>query len=384
VATKRQKVEVGIFLVVAGAILVAVLVALMGIHRTTLTTYHIEFRENVAGLAEGSRVTYQGVPVGKITGVVITDDNRIRVAVGVDAHTIRLRKDVQAKLTMESVFGPIAIDLFYPAADTQQPLLAPGALIPVESSLREHIEQDIPKTLEKLVSVMTRIDATLAAIEPEDVATTIDSLSSVIAQLDAALAKVKPADVKKAVERFDTLLKSTDATLAELRKQTGAIATSLQDLTKQVGTDLTATRGRIGKSLDQFATATDETVKLVKSVHRVVEQNRETVAASLTHLKAVLAKADKQLGGLDLPRSEKALRAAADKVGSAATSIGDAAKTMSRGRDDLRRSLDNVERSVTRTLDELERTLRSARRLIDYLERDPAALIRGKEAEKKR
>ena len=37
-----------------------------------------------------------------------------------------------------------------------------------------------------------------------------------------------------------------------------------------------------------------------------------------------------------------------------------------------------VERSLLRALGELEQTLRSARRLIDVLERDPSAIIRGK------
>jgi hypothetical protein len=51
---------------------------------------------------------------------------------------------------------------------------------------------------------------------------------------------------------------------------------------------------------------------------------------------------------------------------------------MARSRDDLRLTLENVERSLVRTLDEVGRAAESARRLLDYLERDPAALIRGK------
>lgn len=371
------------FLAVAATLLVVVLAALMGLHRTALTAYHMEFGENVAGLSEGSRVTYHGVPVGKITDVVITDDNHVRVTVGINPRKITLRKDIQAKLTMESVFGPIAIDLFYPA-DMHQALLEPGASIEIQSSLREHIEQDIPTALGKLATVMTRIDSTLAAIKPEDVSATINNLQSVVKQLDNTLSKIKPEDVEGILKQFDTLLKSTDAALAELRKQTHTVAASLEQLIKQVSTDLASTRARIGGSLDQLGKATEETTGLVKSVHDIVQKNRQTAAASLTHLKSVLAEADKQLGGMDLPRAGKAFRDAADKVGAAAETIDGAAKTLGGSRDDLRRSLDNVERSVTRTLDELERTLRSARQLIDYLERDPSALIRGKDVRQKK
>jgi len=372
VPTRRQKIEVGAFLAVALALLVVVLGALMGMRRSDLVPYHMEFGENVAGLSEGSKVTYQGVPVGKITDMVITPDNHVRVTIGVSPRKIQLRKDVQAKLTMESVFGPVTIDLSYPG-DKHQPALAPGARISVETSLREHIEADIPKTLDKLAVVMARIDNTLAAIEPERVADTIENLSSAVQRFDATLAKIKPEDVEALVHDLAKLLKSTDQTLAELRGQTKELTTTLQDAVKQGSADITSTSKKIGVSLDKLEQATERTSKLVESVQQVIEQNRETVAASLKHTRSILEKADKQLASMDLPASEKAFRDAAGKVGAAAD-------TMARSRDDLRRSLGNVEHSVTRTLDELERTLRSARRLIDYLERDPSSIIRGKTA----
>ena len=371
-ATRRQKVEVGVFLAVAVAILVAVLGALIGLNRSQTVTYYLEFQENVAGLSEGSKVTYQGVPVGRITDLVITPDNHVRVTIGVEPRKIQLRKDVRAKLTLESVFGPVAIDLSYPG-DKHQPLLEPGALIPVESSLREHIENDIPRTLDKLAIVMARIDNTLAAVEPKRVAETVDGLNSAVKQLDATLARIKPEDVESVVRDFDKLLRSTDTALAELRAQTRGLTTTLQEAVKQGSADVAKTSARIGASLDELQKATQETTQLVKSVHTIVEKNRESVTASLTHARSVLEKADKQLDGMDWPATEKAFRGAA-------TDVGDAARTIAGSRDDLRQSFENVERSLTRTLDELERTLHAARRLIDLLERDPSAILRGKAA----
>jgi phospholipid/cholesterol/gamma-HCH transport system substrate-binding protein len=384
VATRRQKIEVGVFLTVAIAIAVAVLAALIGVGRTELVTYRVEFQENVAGLTEGSKVTYQGVPVGKVTNVRITEDNVISIRIGIDPDKVKLRKDVQAMLTMETVFGPVAIDLYYPADRHQDPL-PPGSFIPSESSLRERIQTDIPRTLEKLAVVMTRLDQTLAAVEPRRVAETVDSLSSVVQQFDATLSRIRPADVERILGDVDKVLKSTDAGLTELRGDIDKLATALQDAVKTGSGELTQTTRNINQSLERLNKAVDQTSQLVQSVNQVVEKNRKTVASSLQHIDSVLAKADKQLDGMDLPAAEKSFRdaagsvdKAADSVDKAADGLRDAAQTVAQSRQDLRRSLDNVERSVTRTLDELERTLASARRLIDVLERDPSALIRGK------
>ncbi len=369
-ATRRQKIEVGAFLAAASALVVVVLLALMGVRRSPTVSYRIEFQGNVAGLAEGSKVTYQGVPVGQVTDIVITEDNVICAKIDIEPRKFRARKDLQAKLTMESVFGPIAIDLHYPGDHHQDPL-PPGALIPAATSLRERIETDIPRTLEKLAIVMARLDNTLAAIEPKRVAQTIENLGSAVERFDATLAKIKPEDVETLVRDIDHLLKSTDQALGELRGQTKQLTTTLQDAVKQGSTDVAATSRKIGESLDKLKEATERTTSLVESVHKVVQENRESVTVSMTRLRSILDKADKQFATMDLPAAEKDFRDAANKVSGAAD-------TIARSRDDLRRSLDNVERSVTRTLDELERTLGSARRLIDYLERDPSSIIRGK------
>jgi phospholipid/cholesterol/gamma-HCH transport system substrate-binding protein len=372
VATRRQKIEVGVFLTAALVIAIIVIGALVGVHRSDLVHYRIEFTENVAGLSEGSRVTYMGVPVGKVTDIRITPDNVVSVQIGIEERKLRLRKDVQAKCTYESVFGPVIIDLFYPA-DRHQELLRPGSLIPAQLSLRERIETEIPKTLEKLATVMARIDNTLAAIEPASIAATIDDLRSAVKQFDATLGEIKPQDVSKLVHDLNKLLTSTQAALTELRGQTRDLTTSIQEAIKDGSSDVAGTSKKIGESLDKLQQATARISTLVEDVTKIVEANRKTVADSLTHARNILEKADKQLDGMDLPATDKALRQAAGDVGSAA-------KTVARSREDFRQSLDNVEVSVTRALDELERTLASARRLIDYLERDPSAVIRGKTA----
>lgn len=349
------------------AIGLAVLFSLIGLNRSEMISYYMEFDENVAGLAEGARVTYQGVPVGKITDLVITPDYHVKVTIGVEPRKIQLRKDIQAKLTMESLFGPIAVDLYYPA-DHHQPPLASGSLIPVASSLRERIESDIPRALDQLRQVMSRIDSTLGAIEPSRVAETVENLGSAVKQLDATLAKIKPEDVEGMLKKIDSLLTNTNQSLHDLRGRVDGVAGEIEKAVAKGSAEISGTMLRLVQTLLTLRKGIDETTRLVRSVHQIVEQNRETVGTSLVHARSILAKADKQLDDLDLPATEQAIRGTAEI----------ATATIAVGGEEARRSLDNVERSVTRSLDELERSLRSLRRLIDVLERDPSALIRGK------
>jgi len=377
VATRRQKIEVGAFLTIAAALLVIVLVALIGVRRTDLKGYRLEFQEPVSGLTEGSKVTYQGVPVGEVTDLVINQEHIVCVKIGIEPRKIVVREGVHAKLTMETVFGPIAVDLFYPA-DKHQPPLPAGSLIPTEPSLIAVAEASVPQALQKLSIVMTRIDQTLAAIEPERIGKTVDNLSSAVERFDATLSRIRPDDVGQIIKDVDRVLKSTDAGLRELRGDLGTLSTQLEGAVKRGSDELTKTTVNINASLERLNKAVDDTKTLVQNVNQVVEQHRKTFGSSLEHIDSILAKADKQFGEIDFPAAGKSFSTAAKSVGTAADSITEAAGTLAQTRNDLRQSLDNVERSVTRTLDELERTLKSARSLINYLERDPSSIIRGK------
>ena len=133
-ATKRQKIEVGVFLIAAGLTLTGVLRYLSGMSRVVLDTYYIEFEENVSGLGEGSRVTYMGVAVGKITDVVVTPSNRVRCTIGVNAKKVTIREGITAKYSMETLFGPFVIDLSG-GMDQSAPLLAANSTIEVRESI---------------------------------------------------------------------------------------------------------------------------------------------------------------------------------------------------------------------------------------------------------
>jgi ABC-type transporter Mla subunit MlaD len=358
VATKRQKIEVGVFLTAASVILAGVLLYLSGVRREHLDTFYIEFEENVSGLVEGSRVTYMGVTVGRVTDVVVTPSNRVRITIGVNPKKVTIREGIQAKYSMETLFGPFVIDLFG-GMDTSAPDLAPNSTIEVKESLIPVIERSVPETL--------------------------GHVNKLIVGLTDLLSEVDPEDIPLIIGQTKDILEATHETIGSLNEEVGRTSNTLKIAIESMREEFETASRTTAAAVTKIEKATDETAKLVKAIHATVEENREGLRTALEQFNKTLASADSKIRKLTLEATEKSIREAAEKVSKAADAVGTSAnaiagtaKTVDTTGQEINRSMANVEGSLLRSLGELEKTLRSARRLIDVLERDPSSLIRGK------
>jgi phospholipid/cholesterol/gamma-HCH transport system substrate-binding protein len=350
VATKRQSIEVGVFLTVMFAILAVVLIAIAGLREEHLDPYHITFEESVAGLSVGSKVTYRGVPVGKITDLLVSEENLISVTIGVNPEKATLREGVEAKYSMETIFGPFTIDLSGGAPDARA--LDPGEEIPVATSLLGGIEKEIPGTLVDIRKVASHVRAIIEAVKPEDVSDIAERAKTLLTHADEGVTDIR-SQVKGLAKNTD---EAVTAALAELKKSNAALQPTL-------------------KQLQESVTKLND---ILNTTQQMVGENREPVRKSLQHLQQVAQTLDQQLKELDLPAVIKGLEASAAKVGTAAESVGVASKAVAEGRREVTRSVETIERSLLRSLDELERALRAGRALLETLERDPSAILRGK------
>lgn len=123
--------------------------------------YYTTFKEGY-NLSEGSRVTLFGTDVGQVTGVTLTEDNRVRIGVRVLAnYASRIRTDSLAIVESPTFIGSeyIAISPGSKAA----PPLAPGGEIPSKEkkSLGEYFEE---YELEKMVRRVSDILEDLSGI----------------------------------------------------------------------------------------------------------------------------------------------------------------------------------------------------------------------------
>ena len=368
-ATKRQKIEVGIFLATSAAALTVVLLYFAGVRAQALDPYYVEFDENIAGLTEGSQVTYNGVPVGKIIDLVVTPGNLVGITLGINPAKVTLRKGVKARYSIQSLFGPYVIDLS--GGEPTASRLPPGSKILVKASLltglEETVAETVPVTLQRLGNLMEHIDGILSKINPDDITNFVRRVEEILTGVSKAVGDFRTR-LNELADTLDKAIQSASAEIQQNSEKTAAAVDKIQKATESVS-------GKIGGAVD--------------SLQAILDENRKPLAASLKRLDEALAKANEQLAQLELPAASKAIRkaadgvgAAADSVASAADSVGAAATSIGSGRTDLSRSIANIERDLSRSLEQLDRTLRAARELIEYLEQHPSAVLRGKPEQK--
>lgn len=243
--TKQQKIRIGLFAVVAGALLGLVLVVFGGLHLwRDKDTYTVVFDSSVYGLQSGADVYLNGVRVGSVKSVAIDhqDFRRVRVKIEVDGGT-PVRADTQAFLQLAGITGLKEIDLR--GGTPESPQLAENAVIPVGQSTLDKLEKqakdmadqagDLMKTANHIVrkadTVIDQVATPLA-----EVATTARDASHSLAHATAALdgmiaenrgaVKATLADVSQAARTTSNLI---DTQVSGLVTNAGDVITQLRD-----------------------------------------------------------------------------------------------------------------------------------------------------------
>jgi phospholipid/cholesterol/gamma-HCH transport system substrate-binding protein len=123
--------------------------------------YYTIFKEGY-NLSEGSRVKLFGTDVGQVTGVTLTDDNRVRIGVRILAnYASRIRTDSQAVVESPTFIGSEYIAIS--PGSKASPALAPGGEISSKEkkSLGDYFEE---YELEKMVRRVSEILEDLSGI----------------------------------------------------------------------------------------------------------------------------------------------------------------------------------------------------------------------------
>lgn len=172
-ATRAQKIKVGIFVLAGTAltVLVFVLIALEG--RKPRDTYYITFSEGVGGLGRDSAVRYQGVPVGKVENIRVREDNEIVVQIGIETNTVTLRKGVVASLDLGNLMGTMVVELS--GGDLTAEVLKPGSMIPSQPSLLENLVKDIPAILDDIKDLLASLNQALGGETPERIGSLVEN-----------------------------------------------------------------------------------------------------------------------------------------------------------------------------------------------------------------
>lgn len=240
---KQQKIRIGLFAIVTGALLALVLIVFAGLHFwKEHKTYQIVFESSVIGLDSGADVTYNGVKVGSVkeVGIDKADVRLVRVVIEVDDDT-PIRTDTRAYLSMGGITGVKSLDLR--STEAHAPALAEHRVIPVGLGTLDKLTKQAEDMADQADSVMHHVDHIAQRADEivdnvarpmQQIMTTAQaattSLAKAGADLDATIAENRGA-IRATLAQVQEAAKTTTALLDN---QVGGLASNASDVIGQL------------------------------------------------------------------------------------------------------------------------------------------------------
>jgi phospholipid/cholesterol/gamma-HCH transport system substrate-binding protein len=242
-------------------------------------TYQIVFSGSVSGLTRGGAVEFDGLKVGEVTQLAISeeDPSRVDVLVSIDKKT-PIKIDTKARLEQAGFTGVKTVALV--GGTPRAPVLAaaPGQTYPrieAESSDLQNIIDSVQRLSKKATEALEKIDKLLDANSgtisqtlknaetfTKALADNSEDIGSAMHDLAAIGRSLKPIP-----ERLDKLLAAVDP------KKLNSIATDIAG----VSANLKNFSGKGLKQYEQLAVDARKTLETVERAVRSIEKNPQQV-----------------------------------------------------------------------------------------------------------
>jgi phospholipid/cholesterol/gamma-HCH transport system substrate-binding protein len=299
-AGKRDQVFVGLFVLIAAAVLIGMVFAISGAFGRTSKTYHAYF-PFAGGLERGATVRYAGGPkVGRVERLTIDPQNPVRIDVVFSVQTdLPVKTDSHVKIMSMSPLGDNHLEILPGGA---QPALAPpGSLLPSDTyvdfnALTAQINDLAPQARQLIQSLndratelkvtVDRVNGLLSAENRANLSATLADargmieenrlqIKSTIQHLDTVSQKLEPLlqDLHKATDEANQALTHVDAVLGENRAD---VRQSVNELRKSL-TTLTDITGRLDQTLDVNTENIDELLDNFRHVSQNLKQFTDTI-----------------------------------------------------------------------------------------------------------
>ena len=321
-ASKKVKMKVGIFLMASFTLIGVSVAYISGTLRTEGVPYWLEFNASVLGVYEGGIVQYLGVPVGKVTNISVTPNNRAHIEIVISSDKIELQRGVEAQLVMYSLAaGTMAVELSGGDADSGP--LPPNSQIPARPSAFAAISTRMEELLEDAAIIVSHFEEGLRGMEPGWLAEMIKSLKNAVAEVESLTVE------------FTATIESTNGAIKKIDGKIDPLADEVIALSQ----DLRVTSADASEFL-RVATAKAEDLD-VKGLGGKIDQIMEEITSLTVQLRSSVENLDE----------------------SSASMLHEA---------------DNIEFSLRTTLQSTSDTLATLESLLNQLKADPSSLLRGK------
>ena len=309
--TRANHLWVGAVTLVLLAALAAFIVWIARLNEGAQDEYDIFYNQSVSGLAQGSQVSFAGVPVGQVTEIALAKDNpefvRVRIKVKTDVPIlVGTQATIQASFTGVSTIlldgarkdNP-AITCETTACPEGRPVIPPG-----RGGFGE-IVANAPLLLERLATLTEQLNVILGPDNQEEIAGILRNTN----RLTGGLADATP-ELNQNLKEFRTTMTEFNQTLDAVEK----LVLTTDGLVNEEGTplaqELRATLKSANGALASLAATLEDSRPAVRQLRTSTIPNAEAtlqdLRATSRALRAVTEKLESEgagalVGGKSLP-----------------------------------------------------------------------------------
>jgi phospholipid/cholesterol/gamma-HCH transport system substrate-binding protein len=272
----RERVWVGLFVVIAITVLSVTVLAVWGGLRRTGVPYRTYFRFS-GGVQAGTTVRYGGLRVGTVQRVQVDPSNssRIEVELVVEPGT-PIKTDSVAR---PSTLGPLSDNYIEISTGTPDGALAPpgGIIHSAEPFGLAQIGDVVQELIPQFERVLDKLTLSL------------DSLQSTLARADDLLNERNRTNMGEALARANDLL--NDSNRAKFSQSLDGVNQLLNESRPKLNTsltNLTEASSRLAPLLENFDKATSRADDLLTRLDSVLLENRGDLRESVTELRNML------------------------------------------------------------------------------------------------
>lgn len=239
--SKREQVMVGVFVLVAGALLVATVFALSGAFGGPAKTYRAYF-PFAGGLEPGATVRYAGGPkVGRVEKLELDPRNPSNVEITFSVKTdLPVKTDSRVKIMSMSPLGDNHLEIL-PGSE-KAAFASAGALLPSDpyvdfNALTQKINDIAPQAQQLLVTLngrATELQETLARVNDMLNNTNRANLAATLAETRGMISENRP-QVKSAVQNLNSASQKLQPLLDDLRKTSAQANEALSHVDSLIG-----------------------------------------------------------------------------------------------------------------------------------------------------
>jgi phospholipid/cholesterol/gamma-HCH transport system substrate-binding protein len=287
--TKSEQAMVGLFVLIAGAVLVATVFVLSGAFGGSASSYRAYF-QFAGGLEPGATVRYAGGPkVGRVEKLQLDpkDASRIEITFSVKSG-LPVKADSRVKIMSLSPLGDNHLEIV-PGTD-KAALAVPGAILPSEpyvdfNALTAKINdlapqaQQLLKTLnDRATELKVTVDRVNDLISDQNRA----NLAGTLAETRGMIAENR-APVKSAVQHLNSASEKLEPLLQDLRKTSAQANETLSHVDSLIGENRADVRQAVVELRKSLTTITDLTDKLDQTLD-VNSENIDELLENLRHV----------------------------------------------------------------------------------------------------